>query len=147
MNLNFVSNKDSSFFWFSPLTQVKEDEYLEEEEEISSGFGMSSDEEVNKEKAAEIEKKKKDEAIFRKKTLTLGEVSDDEAEESEEEGPTEDKDDGDQDDDEGDKKDENMRSMYWAVVHEAQKDIKKANPELTGREVLKRARKVYFDCT
>ena len=33
-----------------------------------------------------------------------------------------------------------MRGMYWKVVHEAQAKIRKANPELSGREILKMAR-------
>jgi len=34
-----------------------------------------------------------------------------------------------------------MRSLYWSVIHEEQKKIKKSNPEMPGREVLKLARK------
>ena len=140
---------------------------MESEETVSSDFYMSSDEEKNEKKAAEIEKKKaaqiekkkaaeiekkKANAILRKKTLTLGEVSDEEDEEDEEDEQESAKEeaerskDDEQDGDKKEDKDANMRAMYWAVVHEAQKDIKKANPELSGREVLKRARKVYFDC-
>ena len=35
----------------------------------------------------------------------------------------------------------NLRTLYWNVVHEHQKKIKKSNPEMPGREVLKLARK------
>jgi hypothetical protein len=38
------------------------------------------------------------------------------------------------------RKDDSIKAMYWAVVHET-------NPELSGREVLNRARKVHFDST
>eukprot|EP00435_Cladocopium_sp_Y103_P025652 s2929_g6.t1 len=31
----------------------------------------------------------------------------------------------------------NLRTLYWNVVHEQQKQIKKSNPEMPGREVLK----------
>lgn len=35
---------------------------------------------------------------------------------------------------------ETMRGTYWQVVHEAQKRIKKDNPKMSAKEVLKLAR-------
>ena len=42
---------------------------------------------------------------------------------------------------------ENMRSLYWAVVHEEQKRLRKAHPEMRASEVLKMARASWFGCT
>jgi len=38
----------------------------------------------------------------------------------------------------------NMREMYWKVVHEAQTQIRKANPGMAAKEVLKLARAECF---
>lgn len=38
----------------------------------------------------------------------------------------------------------NMRELYWKVVHEAQARIKKASPDLSGREVVKMARQECY---
>lgn len=40
----------------------------------------------------------------------------------------------------------NMRELYWKVVHEAQTKIRKAHPEMGAREVLAKARQVWFGC-
>lgn len=40
---------------------------------------------------------------------------------------------------------DNLRAMYWTVIHEQQKLIKKEHPNLSGREVLKRARAAFLD--
>ena len=37
-----------------------------------------------------------------------------------------------------------LRSLYWNVVHEEQKKIKKSKPDMPGREVLKLARKAFL---
>ena len=37
-------------------------------------------------------------------------------------------------------KKDSLRTMQWEVIHEAQKKIKKSNPEMSGKEVLKQAR-------
>ena len=42
---------------------------------------------------------------------------------------------------------QNMRELYWKVVHEAQTRIRKAHPKMKGAEVLKLARKECSDCT
>ena len=42
---------------------------------------------------------------------------------------------------------QNMRELYWKVVHEAQTRIRKANPKMKGAEVLKLARQECSDCT
>lgn len=39
-----------------------------------------------------------------------------------------------------------MRELYWKVVHEAQTKIRKAHPEMSGREVLAKAREAWFGC-
>ncbi|CAL1173949.1 unnamed protein product [Cladocopium goreaui] len=39
-----------------------------------------------------------------------------------------------------------LRTLYWAAVHEAQKRIKREFPDLSGREVLKRARAERLGC-
>ena len=41
---------------------------------------------------------------------------------------------------------ESIRSIYWAVIHEEQKKIKKANPDMKASEVLKLARASCFGC-
>lgn len=33
-----------------------------------------------------------------------------------------------------------MRQMYWDVIHEEQKRLKKAHPNMPGKEILKLAR-------
>lgn len=38
---------------------------------------------------------------------------------------------------------QNMRELYWKVVHEAQTRIRKANPKMKGAEVLKLARQEW----
>lgn len=43
------------------------------------------------------------------------------------------------------KKKSGLREMQWAVIHEEQKKIKKANPEMSAKDVLKAAREAYFD--
>ena len=45
-----------------------------------------------------------------------------------------------------DDKSTNLRTLYWAAVHEAQKRIKREFPDLSGREVLKRARAERLGC-
>lgn len=40
----------------------------------------------------------------------------------------------------------NLRSLYWQVVHEAQKMIKKENPKMKPKEVLSKARAVHLIC-
>lgn len=42
---------------------------------------------------------------------------------------------------------QNMRELYWKVVHEAQTRIRKAHPKMKGAEVLKLARAERSDCT
>ena len=39
-----------------------------------------------------------------------------------------------------------LRTLYWAAVHEAQKRIKREFPDLSGRELLKRARAERLGC-
>lgn len=41
---------------------------------------------------------------------------------------------------------ESLRAVQWQVMHEAQKDIKRKNPTLPPKEVLKQARAVCFGC-
>ena len=38
----------------------------------------------------------------------------------------------------------NMRELYWKVVHEAQTKIRKANPKMAAKDVLKKARAECF---
>lgn len=40
---------------------------------------------------------------------------------------------------------DNLRAIHWTVVHEQQKLIKKEHPNLSGHEVLKRARAAFLD--
>lgn len=35
---------------------------------------------------------------------------------------------------------ESMRDLYWTVVHQKQKELKKKNPDLGAKEILKMAR-------
>lgn len=43
--------------------------------------------------------------------------------------------------------DDSLRGKYWAVVHEAQKRLKKAHPNKPAKEILKMARAECFDST
>lgn len=40
-----------------------------------------------------------------------------------------------------------LRATYWAVVHEEQKKIKKKNPKMSAKEVLKLAREAWAGCS
>ena len=42
---------------------------------------------------------------------------------------------------------EKLHHIYWEVVHEAQKKISKANPDMKPKEVLAKAREACPGCT
>jgi len=88
----------------------------------------------------------------------LPDQDDDDAEEAqEEEGQGQEEEEEEEDGESGDghpkgedtnqepNKDDNLRAKYWEVVHAAQKEIKRKNPEMSNREVLKRARASCLD--
>lgn len=39
-----------------------------------------------------------------------------------------------------------MRALYWEVVHEAQKKIKRENPDMPPKDILKMARAEWLTC-
>lgn len=41
---------------------------------------------------------------------------------------------------------DDMRGAYWAYIHEQQKKLKKEFPELSGKEILKKAREGKLCC-
>ena len=41
---------------------------------------------------------------------------------------------------------QDLRGSYWNFVHDMQKKLKKECPELSGREILKRAQEMQLRC-
>ena len=72
-------------------------------------------------------------------------ANDVEEHDEQEEGGSGDEKPGDEDTKEKPDKDDNLRAKYWEVVHAAQKEIKRKNPEMSNRDVLKLARESCLD--
>lgn len=47
---------------------------------------------------------------------------------------------------EEEKPEQNLKQMYWDFVHEEQKRLKKAHPDMSGKDILKSARGAYTSC-
>lgn len=47
----------------------------------------------------------------------------------------------------GAKRDDTLRTVYWSVIHEHQKRLKREFPDMPAKEILAKARAEWFVCT